>query len=113
MPIPQCPPLPQTKWPTIIGVICIVLGSMGVLSSPMQLLSPMFTKMSLQVYVQQGAITAEQIDAHFEKWGSVQLILGLVVGIVSLCMLLGGIFLAKRKKKGALILKVWSILFII
>ena len=97
----------------MIGVICIVFGSIGVLSSPMQLFSPFFTKISFQVYVQEGYITEEQVDAFINKWRSFQLILGLAFVVVSLCMLLGGISLVKRKKKGVRVLQVWSILFIL
>ena len=113
MPIPNAPLLPQTRWPVVIGVVCIVFGSIGVLSSPMQFLSPIFTKMSFQMYIQQGTVTEEQVDDFINKWRGFQLIFGLAFGFVSICMLLGGIFLAKRKKKGARVLQIWSVLFIL
>ncbi|MCH8253382.1 MAG: hypothetical protein IID36_13120 [Planctomycetes bacterium] len=108
-PIPQAHP--TSRWPKVIGIIAIVLGSLGALGGCVGMFGPMFTDMIKEVAEGQPgtAATVVQLElaAEWATWTIVQSICGLAVGVV---LILAGVGLLKRRGWGPKATISWAVL---
>mgnify|MGYP000960619131 CR=1 FL=1 len=88
--VPQAPP----SWPKVIGVICIVLGALGILSNLWQAVAPYVFEAMLSSMAENEEMKATmQVQKDYMVWLAVAAILGvacsamLVIGGSGLCML--------------------------
>ena len=99
-PIPQAHP--TSRWPKVIGIIAIVLGSLGALVGCVGRFGPRFTDMIKEVAEGQPgtAATVVQLElaAEWATWTIVQSICGLAVGVV---LILAGVGLLKGGQEPA------------
>ncbi len=96
------------KWPTTIGIIGIVLGIAGILNVLLQLVGFMFTKTQMNALVASG-IAQEDVDAWLAKFLKVSYISMAIMTVLGIILLVGAIFLLKRKKKSVPLLKIWAL----
>ena len=113
---PMAPgPIPQThptsRWPKVIGIIAIVLGSFGALGGCIGMFGPMFTDMIKEVAEGQPGTAATvvqfEVAAEWATWTIVQSICGLAVGVV---LILAGVGLLKRRGWGPKATISWAVL---
>ena len=108
-PIPQV--RPTSRWPTVIGIIAIVLGSLGALGGGVGMFGPMFTGMIKEFVEDQPGTAATvvqfEVTAEWATWNIVQSICGLAVGVV---LILAGVGLLKRRGWGPKATISWAVL---
>lgn len=112
--IPLAPPIPAheirprpSRWPKVIGVISVVLGSLGVLGGICGTLAMVVGQgvMTLAAQQQQGAsaVQAMQDQTSFT-------VLSLLTGLLlALFLLVAGVVLICRRRRGVTLLKVWAV----
>ncbi|MBI5724756.1 MAG: hypothetical protein HZA50_12405 [Planctomycetes bacterium] len=94
-PYPQAPPKGPT-WPTPIGVVCIVLAGLGLVSQPLNMILQRIDPNQAAIY------------KLFPAWYSQFAIYSMIVGsILSIILLAGGILLIKRRQ----VAKYFSLLY--
>lgn len=115
MPPPQPAPPPQRveKWPTIIGIIALVFGILGILGGLVAIANPFLIGVQMENAVQTGVADQAAVDAYMAEFGKLQWLIVPATLILGALLTLGGIFLLRRKPSGPLLLKIWSILKIV
>lgn len=95
-PIPQAQP--TSRWPKVIGIIAIVLGSLGALGGCLGMFGPMFTNMMKDMIENQpgsGQVTAQfAVMEEWATWIVVQKVCELAVGVA---LILAGAGVLKRR----------------
>ncbi len=99
--VPQAPP----SWPKVIGVVCIVLGALGVLGGLWQAVAPLLMEAMLGSLAQTPEMKATiQVQKDHMVW----LLLAALLGIAGAIMLLiGGAGLCMQRRWGHMMLKVY------
>ena len=98
-----------SAWPTVLGVLAIILGCLWILSGVWAIVAPLVLQGAL------GGAVDQQITWY--SFGSAWCVALLSVAIVSLAaavlLLIGGINLTRRKPGAARFLFIWSIAMIV
>lgn len=115
----QMPPGDPSKWPTVVGVICIVFGSCGVLAgccgTGFVLFAEQFANWLEKQVAQAPSAPASSRDGIIQMRVMAQH-LGLSVSVAAAGLLLasvllcGGIGLVKRRRYSRAVLNAWSLL---
>ncbi|MEM6278253.1 MAG: hypothetical protein AAF733_02165 [Verrucomicrobiota bacterium] len=100
------------RWPKIIGIVAITLGVLGILQCASAPISLIFTQSQMEVFLDQGT-DPEKVTAFVNELKSLTLSSAVASGIVAILLLVGGIFLLKRKKSAPLLLQIWAVLKIL
>ncbi len=104
-------PPKQSSWPTIIGVIAIVLGAGGALIGCFGALSPFFLDAMMSAMPPQAGQQAIQDVA--KDWMAWTIPIALVSVVLALLLLIGGIGLLKRRPWASKTCVAWAIIRIL
>jgi len=100
---------PPSRWPVIFGVIAIVFGLLGFLSSAFAILQSITGAMFGEVG---GSEEAEAMLAamteSWERWAAASITMSAVLMMLGLLLLVAGILLVQRKAISRPLLLVWS-----
>ncbi len=99
----EVPPSPST-WPTVIGVIAIVLGGLGALFGCLGAFSPLFMGM-MQSIVPEGQVTGLEGMMDWAVW---LVALAVVSMLIAVLLLVAGIGITKRRAWGPKVALVWA-----
>lgn len=94
---PYIPPPRQTSWPVVLGILAIILGTVGVLGLIWQAVAAMIPSISAAAASQPSPVPKALVP-----------IMGLFNAVLSVMLLAGGISLIRRRRFGARLLKVWA-----
>ena len=99
-------PEQTTTWPKVVGVISIVLGSGACLSGGWGFAAPRFMKMMADLLPQDQAapFTAMQ------EWSTWILISSSLTILIALVLLVTGIDLVRRRRRGIKLGRIWAVL---
>lgn len=99
----------ESSWPKVIGIIAIVLGSLGILGGVYGVFTPQLLGFfeSLMPPGQEGGF--EALEQH-AGWTVATSLVGMAVAAL---LLVGGIGLAKRRPGSVAMCRVWSVLKIV
>ncbi len=98
---------PPSSWPTILGVIAIVFGCLGMLQGVLTL----FTRMTMDFA---SGIAGDQPQfAVVRKWMPWTIGMGVAGGVIAAILLFAGIQLIRRKPASAGLIRGWAIIKII
>ncbi|MEX2218940.1 MAG: hypothetical protein WD749_09290 [Phycisphaerales bacterium] len=104
------PPSGPTTWPMVIGIIAIVLGSLGLLSSCAGIAGPLFVKFAAAMAEEGGAKESEMVALRGIEQYMGLLILDSILGLVAAALLLvAGIGLLKRTAWSPRAMVIWAI----
>lgn len=96
-------------WPTVVGIIAIVLGAGGILGGCMAIGSPWFTEL-MSMNMPSGQVTVLEI---VQEWRTLQMISGAVAMVVATGLLIGGIDLVRRRARGVAVCRVFAVVKIL
>lgn len=102
---------PPSKWPTVVGVIGIIVASLGLLGSVCcGLASPLYMPAAIEFMKQAPNMTPEQIDAKIAAIPPLYYILpASLVGLaLSVLLMVGSIGLVRRRERSVKLLKIWA-----
>lgn len=97
------------QWPTIIGVIAVIFGSLGALGGCMgSVMMPLMPKLNemLSEVVPKGRSTGLEAFDEVGPWLSA---LSLVSILIALLLLVGGIGLLRRRPRSAGVCRTWAV----
>ncbi len=113
-PVAAVAPRPRASpWPTVLGVISIVLGALGILAygcgSLMANVGVLFVSDAFAAKGALDPVNAASIEAlrEYLPWN---LAVAVVSAGLAAMLLLGGISLCRRRRRGRTILRWWSVL---
>lgn len=93
------------SWPKVIGIICIVLGALGILGNVWQAVAPFFMEAVLSSMIEDGHMKATlQVQKDYMVWLLLAALLGLVC---SLILVIGGSGLCMLRRWGHATLKLY------
>lgn len=100
----------QSKWPTVIGIIAIVVGIGGVLTSCLNLASPFLMKKfvnrdTMTVPVSEQMRASMAVAKEWETWIAIINCAGLILGVV---LLMAGIGMLSRRSYAAGLVRTWA-----
>lgn len=102
-------PARATKWPTVIGLLAIVLGAWGAICSICPVLAPL-----LQAYLESVLPAGSTRDSKIEeRWIPWVVASGGVALLIAILQIVGGAGLMKRAPWSPSALRTWAILAII
>ncbi len=105
MPPPSDPAeVPPSTWPTVIGVIAIVLGGLGALFGCLGAFSPLFMGM-MQSVVPEGQVTGLEGMMDWAVW---LVAVSIVSMLIAVLLLVAGIGITKRRAWGPKVALVWA-----
>jgi hypothetical protein len=114
-PLPAAPPMvrgtapmyrPQSAWPTVIGVIGIILGACGALQGLFGLASVFFMSWLITIMPSAGGAAAG-MQAMQDYW-PLQAAAAIAALAVALMLIVGSAQLLKRQRHAARMLRVWA-----
>ncbi len=105
----ELPPNPS-RWPTVIGVISIVLASLGLAGGCCGMVSPFISGFFIDMAADAGQLPAEQIQQmRASQPPAVWVIPASLIGLaLATLLLLAGIAILRRRPSGANLCKVWA-----
>ena len=100
----------RSKWPTVIGVIGILVASFGLFGGCCGVLSPFLMNFSRSMASSGGGMSQEQIDTMMASQPPMLWIIpaSLVGMALATLLLIGCIGLARRRAGGVTLCKVWA-----
>jgi len=103
-------PPKASVWPMVIGVIAIVVASLGLAGSCCGMFSPFISGFFIDMAADSGSAPPEQIAMmRASQPPVVWMLFASLIGLgLSVLLLLGGIAIARRRANGATLCKVWS-----
>ncbi len=103
-------PPKASRWPTVIGVIAIIVASLGLAGGCCGMFSPFISGFFIDMAADSGSVPPEQIAVMRASQPPVVWVLfASLIGLgLSVLLLLGGIAIARRRANGATLCKVWS-----
>lgn len=111
---PAVPPLPPdstpSTWPKPIGILAIVLGSLGLLGAPLSLIPLSFVETQIRSL---GEIDEAKLDAFLRDLTTQSQISASIYFLLGGLLLAGGIVLLKRRRAASLLLQSWAVLKLI
>lgn len=109
----DAPPKRETAWPTVLAVLAFVWGGFSLLSSGcMVAMSPFYGWM---VSAMEDAFDDEEramMEGMADLWWW-WLSLGVVGAILAIMLIIAGVGLLKRRRRGVTLAKLWSLLVIL
>jgi hypothetical protein len=94
-------------WPSVVGVIAIVLAALAFLGGVWAFVSwPFFGRTG-------GAFDDRELLKVMERWGQWVTISSVVVAVLGIPLLYGGIMLVKRRASGIRVIVAWAVLEIV
>lgn len=99
-------PRKATSWPTVIGVIAIVYGVIGLLGGACGLVSQEVVTDQATSAPAGMAMTEEMQSPAMKAWSSVGTVIGLGLSVL---LIGGGIQLTRRRRNGGACVKVWAV----
>ena len=111
-PVHNPPPEVPSKWPTVLGALCIVFGGLAALAGGWGVLSPFFYEWFFDSMPRADAQTmtnnvAIRIAIEYRGWTVMSSLATLVVALIHV---VGGIGLLKRRRRSSNILWCWAVL---
>lgn len=102
-PLPYVPPEPpRSKWPTIVGILAIIWGSLGILGAIWAAVALMIPGLTRATASQPSPIP------H-----SIEIISGPINAALAVLLLIGGVKLISRRILGVRLLKTWAVIDVI
>lgn len=98
-----------SAWPTVVGILAIILGGFGVLGGVWGVVYPIVVGSLADAMPQMQA----QMELQLGEWSGRLQAVSFVMSLVAGLLLYGGILLAKRRSRAASILFSWSIIKIV
>lgn len=109
----SAPPLPATvrpaAWPTPIGIVCVVFGTLGMCGSVIGFASPYFVELVANLVPEQQRGSLESVREHRTEI----IVLSMVGTALAAALLLGGVALLRRRASAATVLCGWAVLKIV
>lgn len=109
----RMPPPPPSSWPTVVGVISIVWGSLSVLGGCCMV--GIFSTLTAMGPLLEDEMTQEELD-DFQQLATLQgplIALGVVQLMLAIYLIAGGISLSKHRPFGPRHLKMWAVLHLV
>ena len=100
------PPEQPSSWPKVIGIICVVLGGLGILGAASSALGPAISNFFASMMPDDQANVME-VTKEYQPW---TMIIALLQGILAVLLLAGGIGLLQRRRWGIAVSMVWAVL---
>lgn len=99
----------QSKWPTVIGILAIIFGVLGILGYVGGVLVMVVARPFLLAMEEADGEEMPHLGPFSDEWIAMTIGQSIVGALLALVLLVGGIFLLKRRKLGIRILVGWSI----
>ena len=93
----------------MIGIIAIIFGSGGLLSSAIGPLSILMVRTQMETFVKQGADQAK-VDDYLARLNQITYSSAAANAVLGLLLLTGGILILRHRRAGSPTLQVWSFL---
>ncbi len=107
--MPGAVPPPHTVWPTVLGIIAIIMGSMGALQGVVALIMPLFADQFRKFGSMSGGGAVEfDMFAGVDEYGAWLTLSSVLTMVVGLLLILGGAMLAKRKRIAGSVILTWA-----
>jgi hypothetical protein len=97
---------PDTRWPKVIGIICIIFGVLGALGGICGIFGSTISPLT-------QAGQPEEVRVALDKWSGISVALAIVGMAVAILLLIGGIKLVNRQPKAVSLLRTWAVIKII
>ena len=104
-PVTYAPPAQRSSWPTVLGIIAIVLGALGILGGLWGLISPMVMKAA---WANAPAPNQAMLDA-IEPWRGWVVLCALVTIVLAIALLVSGIGLVRRRTWARPLCQTWAV----
>lgn len=105
---PSAPSSGGTKWPKVIGIIGLIIGILGVCSAPMQFLGYAGSKLQLNDIPGAGSVQ-DEIGTYLSSFFRFTILSSVVSLLLAGALILGSVFLLKRRRKSVPLLQVWAV----
>jgi hypothetical protein len=99
-----------TKWPNVIGVICIVIGALGTIFGILGLVSQVFLGKVAQMMPAEEAEPLQHVMEVSELWKSWTSAAGVLAALVAILLIVGGAKLTRRRSQAMGLLKTYAVL---
>lgn len=102
---PGTVPQARTVWPTVLGVLAIIFGSLGFLQGILSLIGPLIVSHLPNMTAQSGF----DPFAGMADWRGWLLIIALLTSLAGATLLIGGLLLLSRRAQSRNIILGWSV----
>lgn len=100
---------PQSTWPTVIGIICIVFGGFGILGGLWGAVVP-FLMSTVASMMPDPAGTMDASFAAVTRYRAITIPVSVISAVVAALLLVGGIQLLRRRFAARRVLLIWAII---